>query len=97
MVDAKLERGSLAEWASGNGGLLYTMQSLVDLRQESRWFPDFVSPEQLGAEFVGRILIAAERHRASIEGGELGALIWGGEIRLPNRFAFFVFRCAWAA
>ena len=77
VVHAELERGRLAEWALGNGGLWYTMQSLVDLRKECRWFPDFVSPEQLGAEFVDRILVAAERHRASIEGGELGALIWG--------------------
>ena len=77
VVDAKLERGSLAEWARGRCGLWYTMQSLVDLRQEPRWFPDFISPEQLRAEFVGRILIAAERHRAGIEGGELGGLIWG--------------------
>ena len=77
MVHAELERGRLAEWALGNGGLWYTMQSLVDLRKECRWFPDFVSPEQLGAEFVSRILVAAERHRANIEGGELGALIWG--------------------
>ncbi len=77
VVDAKLERGRLAEWASDNGRLLYTMQSLVGLRQEPRWFPDFVSPEQLGAEFVGRIRSAAERHRGQIESGELGALIWG--------------------
>ena len=77
VVDAKLERGKLAEWARDRGGLWYTMQSLVDLRQEPRWFPDFVSPEQLRAEFVGRILLAAERHRAGIEGRELGAVIWG--------------------
>ena len=77
VVGEKLERGRFSEWAAGNGGLSYTMQSLVDLRQESRWFPDFILPEQLGAKFVSRILIAAERHRASIEGGELGGLIWG--------------------
>ena len=77
VVEAKLERGSLAEWARDRGGLWYTMQSLVDLRQEPRWFPDFVSPERLRAEFVGRILVAAERHRAGIEGRELGAVIWG--------------------
>ena len=77
VVDAKLEHGRLAEWARDRGALWYTMQSLVDLRQEPRWFPGFVSPEQLRAEFVGRILIAAERHRAGIEGRELGAVIWG--------------------
>ena len=90
VVDAKLERGSLGEWASGNGRLLYTMQSLVDLRREPRWFPDFVLPEQLRAKFVGRILIAAERHRANIEGGELAALIWGeGSVFQTDSFSLY--------
>ena len=77
VLDANLEPARLADWALNSGGPLYYMQSLVDLRQEPRWFPDFISPKQLKAEFLGRIANAAERHRKNIRDGELSSLLWG--------------------
>ena len=78
VLDARLEAKDLSDWALKSGWALYHMQSLVDLRREPRWFPDFISPQQLKAELLGRIVIAAERHRKNIRDGELSSLLWGG-------------------
>ena len=77
VLDAKLESAGLADWALSSGWALYYRQSLVDLRQEPRWIPDFISPVQLKAEFLGRIRDAAERHRKSVRNAELSVLLWG--------------------
>lgn len=77
VLNAKLEVSGFADWALKSGWGLYYMQSLVDLRQEPRWFPDFISPEQLKAELLGRIAFAAERYRDNIPDGELRSLLWG--------------------
>ena len=41
-------------------------QTLIDLRLEPRWLPDFISAQQLKAELVGRIATVAERHRRTL-------------------------------
>jgi hypothetical protein len=69
----------MADWGLKSGGSLFYMQTLIDLRREPRWFPDFISPQQLKAEFVGRIAGAAERYRANIPKGEVSSLLWGTE------------------
>jgi len=79
VIQARLDSASMADWALQSGGALFYMQTLIDLRREPRWFPDFISPQQLKAEFVGRIAGSAERHRASIPNGELSSLLWGTE------------------
>ena len=79
VLDANLEPAGFADWALESGGVLYYMQSLVDLRQEPRWFPDFISAKQLKAEFLGRITTAAERQRKNIRDGEFSSLLWGEE------------------
>ena len=70
---------SLVEWALRGGGGLCGIQSSVDLRLEPRWFPQFIAPEQLRAEFLGRIATAAERHREKVRGHQIGALFWGAD------------------
>ena len=57
---AKLEFAGISEWALKSGGAMYYLQTLVDARQEPRWFPDSVSPQQLKAEFVSRIANAGD-------------------------------------
>ena len=85
VLDGSLEPARLADWALKSGGVFYYMQSLVDLRQEPRWFPDFISPKQLRAEFLGRIATAAERHRKNIRGSELSSLLWGEDSAIRSQ------------
>jgi hypothetical protein len=61
-------------WAFPNRGQLFYLQANVDLRVEPRWLPDFLSPDQLKAEFVGRISSAAIRNASKIKSPELRAL-----------------------
>ena len=53
------------------------VQSLVDMRLEPRWVPNFWTPEQIKATFLGRIMAAAVRYRQNIENSELYGLILG--------------------
>jgi hypothetical protein len=79
VLAANLEAASVAEWGLKSGGALYYIQTLVDLRQEPRWFPDFISPQHLKAEFISRIAGAAERHSRNSAVGELNLVLWGSE------------------
>jgi hypothetical protein len=56
-------------------GQLYYLQSIIDLRTEPRWLPDFVSPDQLKAEWIGRIAGAAHANAAKIQTAELKSLL----------------------
>jgi hypothetical protein len=61
-------------WAFPNRGQPFYLQTNVDLRLEPRWLPDFLSPDQLKAEFVGRISSAAIHNASKIKSPELRAL-----------------------
>jgi hypothetical protein len=91
VLAANLKTSAIAERAHASGWTLYRKQTLVDLRREPRWFPDFISPEQLKAELVGRIAGAAERARENVADGELSAALWGadpGTIESQKTFPF---------
>ena len=79
VMRAGLNSASIVDWALQSGGSLFYIQTLIDLRREPRWFPDFISPQQLKAEFVGRIAGAAERYRANVPDGALSSLLWGSD------------------
>ena len=51
-------------------GHLYFLQSLIDLRREPRWLPEYVLPGQLKAECIGRIAGAgaARFARGAVDG-----------------------------
>lgn len=55
------------EWAIQVQGQYFYFQTLSDLRREPRWHPEFVSSHQLKAEFVGRIVGAAQLNTSKIE------------------------------
>lgn len=57
---------TLTEWANAGRGQQFYLQTLCDLRLEPKWIPDFISPEQLKAEFVGRIANAGQLHKDKI-------------------------------
>lgn len=77
LVAANVELAGISKWALQGGGALYYMQTLIDVRQEPRWFPDSISPQQLKAEFVSRIANAAGRHREKVREGQLSSILWG--------------------
>lgn len=58
-------------------GEYFYMQSLVDMRVEPRWSPDFSAPPQLRAEFLGRISNVGQIFETTIGDGELRKTIFG--------------------
>lgn len=79
------------EWTRQGRGQYFFLQAMVDLRQEPRWLPDFVSPDQLKSEFLGRLAGAAQKHKANIQSDELRALLLGteeGGVQSLLRFPF---------
>ncbi|MER9007119.1 MULTISPECIES: hypothetical protein [unclassified Mesorhizobium] len=77
LVDSGVDFGATSEWIRHGVGPHYYIQTLVDMRLEPRWFPDFVSPDQLKHELVGRLFGAAEKHEGMIPPGELRQLVLG--------------------
>ncbi|AZO69021.1 MULTISPECIES: hypothetical protein [unclassified Mesorhizobium] len=77
LVDGGVDFGATSEWIGRGVGQHYYIQTLVDMRLEPRWLPDFVSPEQLRHELVGRLFGAAQSHEGTIPFGELRELVLG--------------------
>ena len=48
------------KWAMQSVGEYHYVQTLIDLRTEPRWLPEFLSPRQLKNEFVSRIAFALQ-------------------------------------
>src|SRR3546814_2362567 len=46
------------KWAIGQRGRRFYYQTLSELREEPRWVADYCTPDQLKAEFLGRISYA---------------------------------------
>jgi hypothetical protein len=72
-----LDVAQFADFAIRKGGHTFFLQTLVDLRKEPRWMPDFVDPTQLKAEFIGRIAAAAKLNEGEIKTVELQQLVLG--------------------
>jgi hypothetical protein len=66
--------GDFSSWAYPNRSQHYFLQNSVDLRREPRWLPEFLSSDQLKAEFVGRISVAMVLNRDKIRSSELQSL-----------------------
>ncbi|MCP1420965.1 hypothetical protein J3D47_005208 [Pseudomonas laurylsulfativorans] len=64
-----------ASWAYELRGSFFLMQSLIDMRLEPRWQPDFISPAQLKSEFLGRIANSAATHQKNITSPRLRELL----------------------
>lgn len=79
LLDSNIDIDAFYEWAVNNRGEQHYLQSLVDMRTEPRWNPDFRMAAQIKADFYGRILIASQRYRMNIKAGELYELVFGNE------------------
>ncbi len=87
LIEAQIDRARFTAWAKTRGfGYIFFLQGLVDLRSEPRWLPDFVSAEQLRAEFIGRVANAAETHNAKIQSQSLRRLLMGKDSELARSF-----------
>lgn len=52
------------------------VQSLTDMRNEPRWDPRFTAPGQMKSEFVGRIMISADRFKGVITNSQVCELLY---------------------
>lgn len=75
VIAQKLERRAFAIWARDNREQNFFFQTLVDLRTEPRWMPEFASPQQLKAEFLGRIASAASNNQQKLHSPRLRQLL----------------------
>ena len=77
------------KWAIGQRGRRFYYQTLSELREEPRWVADYCTPDQLKAEFLGRISNAASTYRDNVQAGPLHDLLFGdGETDLPGSMIF---------
>src|SRR3546814_5369768 len=53
------------KWAIGQRGRRFYYQTLSELREEPRWVADYCTPDQLKAEFLGRI--RSEEHTSELQ------------------------------
>lgn len=75
LMNSDVDIDHFCEWAFNNRSEQYYMQSLADMRLESRWSPDFAVASQMKADFFGRIIIAAKNYEQNIKNGELAELV----------------------
>lgn len=72
-----IDVGAVAQWTKRFGNMQFHCQSFTDMRVEPRWIPSFATPEQLKAEFLGRIVNAATANREAIQDTEIFGLVIG--------------------
>lgn len=75
-------------WLLSFGGQQFYLQSLVDLRSAPRWSAEYISPSQLKAEFLGRIVGAARLNLPHLQGTSLEELVLGAENSVQSQLAF---------
>jgi hypothetical protein len=80
-----VDRTAVVRWADGLGWSHdFYLQGLVDLRLEPRWLPDFISAEQIRADFIGRIRNAVAANDVRITCDRLRTLLVGPDSPLAK-------------
>jgi len=75
IIRVGIDFADFSKWAMQSRGLQFYIQTMCDLRREPRWHPDFVSSNQLKAEFIGRIVNAAQLYAPKLETSTLQDLL----------------------
>lgn len=84
-----IDVATFSERANAGRGQQFYLQTLCDLRREPKWMPDFIMPDQLKAEFIGRLLNVGRENVDKIESTELKALLLDdGEASLQKLVQF---------
>ena len=82
---SQADKASFIEWVKRVGvSHTFYLQGLVDLRAEPRWLPDFITPFQLRAEFIGRIWNAVTLCKGKIHSRSLRRLLTDKDSRLAT-------------
>ncbi len=66
MHTAPVDIARFSDLANSGRGEIFYLQNLCDLILEPKWLPDFIAPDQLKAEFLGRIANAAKRSTTTL-------------------------------
>ena len=67
------------------------LQSLADMRQEPCWDPRFAASSQMKSEFVGRIVIAADRFRDTLKNSAVDNLLYSEEAESLRSYSHLLF------
>lgn len=76
IIGSHVDISAFTKWALQARGQFFYLQIIADLRQEPRWYPDYVSASHLKAEFMGRIVGAAQRNDSKIHSQALRELLF---------------------
>ncbi|MDG2517808.1 hypothetical protein [Lysobacter soli] len=77
------------EWIALDASDYFTLQTLVELRQEPRWLPDFMQRQQAKHEGLGRIFGVATAYQEAIASVELRQLLFDKDGALRKQMDFF--------
>jgi hypothetical protein len=84
LVNSNIDIDNFCEWAISKGRGQFFVQTLVDMRLEPRWNPDFAVAMQIKADFVGRLVNSARRLGQDTEESELPDLIFANAMSSFN-------------
>ncbi len=75
IIERALKIEPFIDWAYENGGHTFLCKTLIDLRLEPRWLPDYIDPFQVRSDFTGRLVGAGNRYESQIASTNLSALL----------------------
>lgn len=75
LVNSNIDIANFCDWATSKGNGQFFVQTLVDMRLEPRWNPDYSVAMQIKADFVGRLMNATRMFRQETDESELSDLI----------------------
>ena len=80
MVEAGSDTARINQWLDDSGTRhIAFYQSLIDLRREPRWFPEYATAQQFRAEMIGRLLVASDVQSNAITSDALKNLMLGSD------------------
>lgn len=89
LVEAGINVKNFTRIASAAVWQFFYLEGLIDLRLEPRWHPDFISPDQIKAELMSRLVNAANLHNRKIISPELRTLLLGEDAgSIKSYFSF---------
>lgn len=89
IVECEIGVDNFFRWAFDYRGEQFYMQSLVDMRTEPRWNPEFANGSQLQMECFGRIVTVGKKFENNFHPGELYETIFGkGKQSISNLCEF---------
>lgn len=75
LINSSINVDGFCAWLLSNGSGPFYMQSLVDLRLEPRWIPDYAVAAQMKADFIGRLMIAVKSPALDLKDSDLSEFI----------------------